>query len=178
MDCGASNPKSIRRGDATMGDTPGSDMPLVAVLFDLSERQLIAAPKRLCRPAVYALSAGLAQQTSGQIVRTVNAANVSSFLEHGALLGPRRQGLTRSRTRSVQQPENMAARPLGAVSAVCPRLHQLSGPVGRSINLHKTDIKSLSSRDAARRSEVVRVVSSTISIKRPTRSTRASPIAR
>ena len=47
------------------------------------------------------------------------------------------------------------------------RLHQLSGPVGRSINLHKTDIKSLSSRDAARRAEVVRVVSSTISIKMP-----------
>ena len=56
--------------------------------------------------------------------------------------------------------------------------HQLGGPVGRSINLHKTDIKSLSSRDAARRSEVVRVVSSTISIKYPTRSTKASPIAR
>jgi hypothetical protein len=58
------------------------------------------------------------------------------------------------------------------------RLHQLSGPVGRSINLHKTDIKSLSSRDAARRAEVVRVVSSTISIKCPTRSTKASPITR
>jgi hypothetical protein len=39
-----------------------------------------------------------------------------------------------------------------------PRLHQLGGPVGRSINLHKTDIKSLSSRDAARRAEVVRGV--------------------
>jgi hypothetical protein len=50
MDCGACNPKSIRRGDATMGDTPGSDMPLVAVLFDLSERQLIAAPKRAVPP--------------------------------------------------------------------------------------------------------------------------------
>jgi hypothetical protein len=58
------------------------------------------------------------------------------------------------------------------------RLHQLSGPVGRSINVHKTDIKSLSSRDAARRAEVVRDVSSTISIKCPTRSTKASPITR
>ena len=55
---------------------------------------------------------------------------------------------------------------------------QLSGPVGCSTNLRKTDIKRLSSRDAARRAEIVRVVSSTISIKRPMRSTSASPIAR
>ena len=59
-----------------------------------------------------------------------------------------------------------------------PGFHQFGGPVGRSIKLHKTDIKSVSSRDAARRAEVVRVVSSTISIKCPTRSIKASPTTR
>jgi hypothetical protein len=71
-----------------------------------------------------------------------------------------------------------ASQPLSIEKVRMPRLHQLGGPVGRSINLHKTDIKSLSSRDAARRAEVVRVVSPTISIKWPTRSTKASPTTR
>jgi hypothetical protein len=88
-------------------------------------------------------------------------------------------GLMMAGARSVQQPKDMAARHNSWCSeGGMPRLHQLGGPVGRSINLHKTDIKSLSSRDAARRAKVVRVVSSTISIKCPTRSTKASPITR
>ena len=91
---------------------------------------------------------------------------------------PAHQGLTRAGPGAFSNPNiGRPAQPLGSKGGM-PRLHQLGGPVGRSINLHKTDIKSLSSRDAARRAEVVRVVSSTISIKCPTRSTKASPTTR
>jgi hypothetical protein len=118
------------------------------------------------------------QQTSEHTVGTVNAANLSSFPEHGALLGPRHEGLTRAEPEAFSNPNIWPGTALGRVTAVCSGLHQLSGPVGRSTNLHKTDIKTLSSRDAARRCEVVRVVSPTISTKCPTRLTRASPITR
>ena len=96
-------------------------------------------------------------------------------------LARRIAAVTASYSSSVRLIVGMAYRLLSLCPSkkfVRPGLHQLGGPVGRSINLHKTDIKSLSSRDAARRAEVVRVVSSTISIKCPTRSIKASPTTR
>jgi hypothetical protein len=97
-------------------------------------------------------------------------------VQNGAAVSPSQ----RWRQTLIDMSASMPARrsPWRSKGGMRPTLHQLSGPAGRSINLHKTDIKSLSSRDAARRAEVVRVVSSTSSIKCPTRWTRASPITR